>query len=244
MRLLYRTLRVQVHVASAEGEAENMAIEALRSDLRRGFLFAFWHGTMLTGWLFARQFSAQLSKTKSKTESSPSPGGSPPGSRRLALRPLRAVVSLSKDGVLLSGALHRLGFGLIRGSSSKGREEVKAAIDEALRLGHAVAITPDGPRGPREVFKYGSIRLASETGRMVVFARITHHRKWQLKSWDKFEIPKPFSRVEITLSLVAVPTFSGDALLKNFTDVLTARFSNGDPAETLQASSAIQTTSA
>lgn len=226
MRLLYRTLRLQVHVASADGAAESMTIETLSLSLRRGFLFAFWHGTMLTGWLFARQFLKQLLHSESAEP--------------------QAVVSLSKDGELLSGALRRLRFDLIRGSSSKGGEEVKVLVREALRRGQAIAITPDGPRGPREVFKYGSVRLASETGRAIVFARITHHDFWQLKSWDRFEIPKPFSRADVRLSLIAVPPFfgeCGEADLKNFTDALTAQFSNSNHPDPFQTSSATKLTS-
>lgn len=162
-------------------------------------IIAFWHGKMLVGWLLAQSLSKSL--------------------------PCYAVVSLSKDGALLANALERLGFGLIRGSSSRGKETVKAEMKAKLREGRSVAITPDGPRGPREVFKYGSIRVASETQTPILFADIEIERKWRLnKSWDKFEIPKPFSRVAIRLARIDAPKFETDDALKAFADSLTAKF--------------------
>lgn len=166
---------------------------------RRNAIIAFWHGKMLVGWLLAQSLSKPT--------------------------PCYAVVSLSKDGALLANALERLGFGLIRGSSSRGKEEVKAEMKAKLREGRCVAITPDGPRGPREVFKYGSIRVASETRTPILFADIEIERKWRLnKSWDRFEIPKPFSRVAIRLARIDAPTFETDEALKAFADSLTAKF--------------------
>ncbi|MCS6989726.1 MAG: lysophospholipid acyltransferase family protein [Chloroherpetonaceae bacterium] len=166
---------------------------------RKNAIIAFWHGKMLVGWLLARSLVKPT--------------------------PCYAVVSLSKDGALLANALERLGFGLIRGSSSRGKEEVKAEMKSKLNEGNAVAITPDGPRGPREVFKYGSARIASETQTPIVFADIDIERKWRLeKSWDKFEIPKPFSRVMIRLAEINAPKFETEDDLKAFANSLTAKF--------------------
>jgi lysophospholipid acyltransferase (LPLAT)-like uncharacterized protein len=154
-------------------------------------IIAFWHGQMLTGWIYAKRLM---------------PRGAP----------LHAVVSLSKDGVLLANALSVLGLRLIRGSSSKGKEAVKSEMRAALENGESIVITPDGPRGPKGVMKYGSIRLASESQTPVLFLKIHHRNAWRLKSWDAFEIPKPFSIVEIEPKLIAVPRFANEDELKAF----------------------------
>lgn len=186
---------------------------SLRKDIRANNLettgegkavFAFWHGKMLTGWLVSKAIFSNV--------------------------PVAAVVSLSKDGAMLAGALHRLGLKLIRGSSSRGKEELKQETRLFLSSGGVVAITPDGPRGAQHVFKYGSVRLAAETGSRLLFARITHHACWRLRSWDRFEIPKPFSRVSIEISAIDLPPFETDDALKAFTDTLTAAFADRDDA--------------
>ncbi len=126
---------------------------------------------------------------------------------------------------MLANALEMLKFGLIRGSSSRGKEVVKSEMMACLRAGGALAITPDGPRGARHVFKYGLIRIASETQTPILFANISFNKKWRLeKSWDKFEIPKPFSEVHIHLTRIDVPKFETEDDLKAFTDSLTANF--------------------
>jgi lysophospholipid acyltransferase (LPLAT)-like uncharacterized protein len=73
---------------------------------------------------------------------------------------------------------------------------------ELIRLvdsGFDVGITPDGPRGPRYTFNPGAITLAQKTGAKILPIRVIYSKYWRLKSWDGFMIPKPFSRVEVTL---------------------------------------------
>jgi len=135
-----------------------------------------------------------------------------------------AVVSLSEDGQILSETLARLGFRLIRGSSSRGKEDVKAGMVDALRNRGLIAITPDGPRGPSHQFKYGTIRLASEQQVPVIFAEITHDRARVLKSWDRFEIPMPFSKATVRLHPVTVPAFPSEEALREFARQLSERF--------------------
>ncbi|MFQ3599000.1 MAG: DUF374 domain-containing protein [Chloroherpetonaceae bacterium] len=166
---------------------------------RKNAIVAFWHGKMLVGWLLAKSL----------------------------VRPKRchAVVSLSKDGTMLANALEVLNFGLIRGSSSRGKAVVTSEMTACLRAGNAIAITPDGPRGARHVFKYGSVRIASETQTPILFIDVAFENAWRLeKSWDKFEIPKPFSEVHIHLTCIDVPKFETENALKAFTDSLTATF--------------------
>ncbi|PIO47294.1 MAG: hypothetical protein CMR00_11240 [[Chlorobium] sp. 445] len=165
-------------------------------------IVAFWHGKMLTGWLAASEL---LAKTHA--------------SARVA------IVSLSKDGEILANALHTLGYELLRGSSSRGKDAVKAGIQAALHAGRAVVMTPDGPRGPRESFKYGAIRLAAQCHAPILFLAITHHKAWKLGSWDAFEIPKPFSKVEICVHRIDMPEFENEQALRDFSDQLSKHFS-------------------
>jgi len=169
-------------------------------DRSRGLMFAFWHGQMITGWLLAKRLFP---------DTIPS-----------------AVVSLSPDGQILSDALEKLDFELIRGSSSRGRDDVKAGIAERIRNRGLVAITPDGPRGPIHRFKYGTLRLASEHRTPILFADISHEKASKLRSWDQFEIPMPFSRVRVTLHLIDVPVFSSEEELRAFADQLSDRYTH------------------
>ncbi|NTW63145.1 MAG: DUF374 domain-containing protein [Chlorobiaceae bacterium] len=176
------------------------AFEETARTEKSQILFAFWHGKMVTGWILARKIFTQST--------------------------IHAVVSLSDDGQMLSDTLSNLGFSLIRGSSSKGSNEVKAAILQALQSGEIIAITPDGPRGPVHQFKYGIVRIASEQQIPIIFASISYADAWKLKSWDSFEIPRPFSRVTITLETITVPEFNNETTLRNFSKELSERFTH------------------
>lgn len=188
----------------------NMLFASLRMELampeeglpaaRRGIIFAFWHGSMATGWLLVRRLF---------------PDAAP-----------AAVVSLSPDGQILSETLGRLGFRLIRGSSSRGRDAVRDGIAAELGSGGIVAVTPDGPRGPIRRFKYGTVRLASENRAPILFADIEHGKSRKLRSWDKFEIPMPFSRVKVSLHLIDVPPFTSEEELHEFANRLSERFAH------------------
>lgn len=160
-------------------------------------LFAFWHGKMAAGWLLSRKLFA---------------GRQP-----------KAVVSLSEDGAILSDALERLGFSLIRGSSSNKGEQVREEIEQNLLQGDVIAVTPDGPRGPQHRFKYGSVRIASKLCIPLLFADIRYRSAWRLKSWDRFEIPKPFSRVNVTLHRIAVPEFPSEEDFRIWCDNLSTQ---------------------
>ncbi|MGC8926347.1 MAG: lysophospholipid acyltransferase family protein [Myxococcota bacterium] len=111
------------------------------------------------------------------------------------------LVSLSKDGEIAAQALQMLGFGVVRGSSSKrGRE----ALDELIlkvRSGESAAITVDGPRGPCEEVKSGIIRLASESNAPIVCVSAAAKVMYRLKnSWDRFIVAPPLSKVFISFS--------------------------------------------
>ena len=112
-------------------------------------------------------------------------------------QPTASMISEHKDGEIIARILGRLGFSAIRGSTSRGGAR---ALLEAVRVlkSSDVAVTPDGPRGPQHAFAPGALAIASRAGSPIVPIVASVDRKWQLKSWDAFEIPKPFSRITIS----------------------------------------------
>jgi len=120
------------------------------------------------------------------------------GYRRLGWKKkIFGLVSASKDGSWLGALFQLLGIGAIRGSSSwRGSRAIKELIN-VLEAGHDVAITPDGPRGPCYAFKEGPALLAEKTGAPIWLCACNFEKAWRLKSWDRFYIPKPFSKITI-----------------------------------------------
>ncbi len=108
------------------------------------------------------------------------------------------LTSASHDGAMLASAMKTFGFGAIRGSSSRRAVAALVAMKRALRDGHDVAITPDGPRGPRYKLSPGIVKLAQSTGTPILPMHATFGSAWRVKTWDGFVIPKPFSRVRVT----------------------------------------------
>ena len=109
-----------------------------------------------------------------------------------------ALVSQSDDGDLLSGVLERMGLETARGSSSRGG--VKALLAAARRMresGICGCVTVDGPRGPRHEVKEGAIFLAARADAPIVPIRLFMERRKVFKSWDRFQLPLPFSRVSM-----------------------------------------------
>jgi len=113
--------------------------------------------------------------------------------------PTACLTSTSKDGEITARILGRFGFEAIRGSTSRRGVGALIGIHRALKREMAVAIVPDGPRGPRYVLQPGAIRLALDTGCPLVTVAWEVNRYWRLKSWDGFLIPKPFSRLTVKL---------------------------------------------
>jgi lysophospholipid acyltransferase (LPLAT)-like uncharacterized protein len=113
--------------------------------------------------------------------------------------PVCILTSPSRDGALLSQFMANFGMASVRGSSSRGGIKAILLLRSQLRDGVDVAITPDGPRGPVYEPNPGLLRLAVKTGLPVMAIRVDYERFWEIKSWDKFRIPKPFSRVHVTM---------------------------------------------
>ncbi|MBE6356860.1 MAG: DUF374 domain-containing protein [Lentisphaerae bacterium] len=108
-----------------------------------------------------------------------------------------AVISASRDGQYLSDFMKFFHVKALRGSSSKkGANALLGAIRE-IESGRNVVFTPDGPRGPKYVIKNGPVVVASKTGGAVVPIVLNASKCWSLKSWDNFQIPKPFSTLQM-----------------------------------------------
>ncbi len=108
------------------------------------------------------------------------------------------LISRSFDGELIARTVERLGFIAIRGSSSRGGATALRQIADEYARGTRCAITADGPRGPVMVAKPGTAQLAQLVGAWVGTFYVLPLRAWELKTWDRFLVPKPFSRVLIT----------------------------------------------
>jgi lysophospholipid acyltransferase (LPLAT)-like uncharacterized protein len=110
-----------------------------------------------------------------------------------------ALTSASKDGEVVARFLAKNHVHPIRGSSSRRGAIAMRELIRMIENGHDAAITPDGPRGPKYHMSPGPVMLAQRTSAKVLPIHIRYSRYWSLKSWDEFQIPKPFARVEVTL---------------------------------------------
>lgn len=108
-----------------------------------------------------------------------------------------AIISRSHDGDLISALVRRFNFRPIRGSSSQGGKEALSAIVEDLKENSLAVHAADGPRGPSGQVKSGLIRMAQLSGAKIFPVYISFSRAWSLRSWDRFLIPKPLSKIRI-----------------------------------------------
>jgi lysophospholipid acyltransferase (LPLAT)-like uncharacterized protein len=113
---------------------------------------------------------------------------------------IQGLASQSFDGSLIARTLLRLGYPEpSRGSSSRGGADAIRSHVEALRQGRHVVVTMDGPRGPAYAAKPGVLRMAQDTGALVVPVACATGLRWRLKSWDRTLLPPPFARVGFAL---------------------------------------------
>ena len=131
-------------------------------------IYALWHGRL---WLLASQLR----------------------SRKTAV-----LVSLSEDGEVIASALEGMGLFPVRGSSSRRGREGLQELAQALEGGRSVALTPDGPRGPRHRAQMGAVALAARTGKPILPISSASRSAWVLGSWDSFQVPRPGTRAVVT----------------------------------------------
>lgn len=148
------------------------------------FVVVFWHGSMLLPWWTLRRRNAA------------------------------ALVSQSSDGELLARLLLAWGYTVVRGSSSRGSKEAMASMRSLVAEGHALCVTPDGPRGPRLEMKMGAVRVAQTMG-VPLIGVAARYGSWRtLGSWDRFMIPWPLTRACLmtTAPMHIDPALEGEAL--------------------------------
>jgi len=137
---------------------------------KQNFVLAFWHGTMLLPWYLH---------------------GNPS---------FAALTSKSKDGDLLAKILKKWNYEVVRGSSSIGGDVALGIMIDYAKNDYSIAITPDGPRGPRHKFKAGAIITAKKVNVPIVLAGVGYKKRKVLKNWDTFEVPLFYSSAKIIYS--------------------------------------------
>ncbi len=164
--------------------SENEAPTRALIDHRQPFVLVFWHGSMTYPWWRMRGHNAA------------------------------ALVSQSKDGQLLADLLRSWKYTVLRGSSSRGSKEAMTAMRSAVRDGHVLCVTPDGPRGPYHEMKMGAIRVAQTMHVPLVMVSVGYRRFRRLRSWDRFEVPFPFTRARVMYSdpMIIDPELQGEGL--------------------------------
>ena len=147
----------------------------------RPYIVGFWHGRILPLSLYFRG------------------------------RGIVVITSENFDGEWIARIIGRLGYGTARGSSSRNARAATRQLVRDIRAGRSTAFTLDGPRGPAQVAKPGAVWLAGATGAPLLPIHAECERSWSLRSWDRTQIPKPFSRVHMVVGeLVDVPRGLGE----------------------------------
>ena len=107
----------------------------------------------------------------------------------------KVLISPHFDGKLISKTIEYFGLGTLAGSSDKNPAKVLIQAIKTLKEGYDIGITPDGPKGPRHEVADGIIVMAQKAKAKIVLVEIKPTKFWQLNSWDKFTIPKPFGEI-------------------------------------------------
>jgi len=113
---------------------------------------------------------------------------------------VKTMISKSKDGEIIAKVYSLLGIDSIRGSSSKGATKALISTIREIKSGIDVALTPDGPRGPRFTVADGVIAIAQKSGARIIVLNSKPSKYWQFDSWDKFILPKLFGKIDFYMS--------------------------------------------
>ena len=128
-------------------------------------IYAFWHGKMLVPMFVHRDQN------------------------------IAVLISEHRDGEMIAKIITKFGANSVRGSSTRGAMKAYIGMLRKIREGVSVAFTPDGPQGPKHIFKKGAMMLSVDSGIDLYLANWYTDRKWQFSSWDGFEFPKPFAKI-------------------------------------------------
>ena len=112
------------------------------------------------------------------------------------------MISDSRDGGYIADLFNYFGVESVRGSTKRGAVQVQLGANRVVKAGKYICYTPDGPRGPKYHMSPGPVRLASETGIRLVPIAVNYSSYWELKSWDNFQIPKPWAKITLHLGQV------------------------------------------
>ena len=149
-----------------------------KNILNRPVIICFWHNRILGITLsFLRRYPGRVRKG------------------------VHVLTSASRDGEILAQVMGQLRMGAVRGSSSRRGSRALRELVDLVEDGYDVAITPDGPRGPRYSFGAGAISLAQLTGAPITPMHAKFSRCFRMKTWDGFIIPLPFSQVSVTVDV-------------------------------------------
>ncbi len=148
-------------------------------------VFAFWHGRILPATYFWRG------------------------------RGIVVMTSRNFDGEWIARIIRRFGYGTARGSTSRGARRALIQLKRDVAAGRPAAVTVDGPRGPARRVQPGAVWLAGVTGHPILPFHIEAERHWSASSWDRTQIPRPFSRVAVAIGApFDVPDPSEDGVVE------------------------------
>jgi len=150
-------------------EIQGQDFPGLLKEKKGPYLFAFWHSRLLLPLYYFRGLD------------------------------IAVLVSRSRDGEFITQAMKRFGLQVCRGSASRNGAEGLMGLLRCLRRGATVAVTPDGPRGPREEVQPGVLYLAQRSGIPITPLSFSSSRNLRLNSWDRFVVPFPFGIVSMVV---------------------------------------------
>jgi lysophospholipid acyltransferase (LPLAT)-like uncharacterized protein len=132
-------------------------------------------------------------------------------------RPISVMASRSFDGEYIARMIENMGFRAVRGSSSRGGARALLEMHHEVEEDRIAAFTIDGPRGPRHVAKPGPVLLARNTQAPLVCFHVAHKNAWVLGTWDRMQVPKPFSRAHVAYGrMVRIPKDADAASMERF----------------------------
>jgi len=149
-------------------------------------IYSFWHNRIFAGTYFFRN------------------------------RGIVVITSQSFDGEYIARFIGRFGYGAVRGSSTRGGVGALVQMIRLMKRGLPMGFTVDGPKGPKYVAKTGAVLLAKKTGNPLMPFVVECEKYWTIKSWDKLQIPKPFTRAKIFIAEpIYVAADASDAEIEN-----------------------------
>jgi lysophospholipid acyltransferase (LPLAT)-like uncharacterized protein len=192
-RIVWALLSVVGRTWRFEILAEEGAIPLPNGEGAGAEIFCFWHQCVLPCTFYYRRTGASI------------------------------IVSQSFDGELIARTLELFGFKTVRGSSSRGAREALLGLKAVIESGKPACFTADGPRGPIYQTKMGPIKLAQLTGARIGAFHLQPERAWTMNSWDRFLVPRPFTRIVVSWSRwTRVPPDLSDSCLESKREELDA----------------------